>query len=226
MLQYAPARTWNILNYQQKWSYVTDCANVFLTKLVSSFEIQIVSININYVQASFFLVLVVSKWLARFSTICMRDGFVSFIVNNMFKSASCCRWVIKCFTQCMVLYCILCSKINLKYFFYEVIKSKAWIYSYCVCCSSLFVALFFFTMGVSSKLGHSHASGGFSRVCRVSLVCLTIEDCIYRAPGSCSVKIACVWKCTKNGLKSPLVAPGGLRCSWRSSWLTRCEFTQ
>lgn len=71
------------------------------------------------------LVLVVSKWLARFSTICMRDGFVSFIVNNMFKSASCCRWVIKCFTQCMVLYCILCSKINLKYFFYEVIKSKA-----------------------------------------------------------------------------------------------------
>lgn len=90
-----------------------------------------------------FLVLVVSKWLARFSTICMRDGFVSFIVNNMFKSASCCRWVIKCFTQCMVLYCILCSKINLKYFFYEVIKSKAWIYSYCVCRSSPFVALLF-----------------------------------------------------------------------------------
>lgn len=106
---------------------------MFLTKLVSSFEIQIVSININYVQA-FFLVLVVSKWLARFSTICMRDGFVfvSFIVKNMFKSAACCRWVIKCFTQCMVLDCILCSKINLKYFFYEVIKSKAWIYSYCV----------------------------------------------------------------------------------------------
>lgn len=61
-----------------------------------------------------FLVLVVSKWLARFSTICMRDGF--FYVNNMFKSAN--WWVIKCFTQCMVLYCILCSKINLKYFFY------------------------------------------------------------------------------------------------------------
>lgn len=52
--------------------------------------------------------------------------------------------------------------------------------------------LVIFTMGVSNKLGHSHASGGFSRVCHVSLVCLTIEDCIYRAPGSCSVKIACV----------------------------------
>lgn len=157
-----------------------------------------------------FLVLVVSKWLARFSTICMRDG-VFFTVNNMLKSASCCRWVNKCFTQCMVIYCILCSKINLKYFFYQVIKSKAWIYSFCFC-------LVFFTMGVSDKLGHSRASGGFPHVCHVSLGRLRMQNCIYWAPGSCSVKIACM---QNNGLNSLLVAP--VCAHWNGTSLPEAE---
>lgn len=135
----------------------------------------------------------------------------------MFKSASYCRWVIKCFTQCMVLYCILCSKINLKYFFYEVIKSKAWIYIICFCCFFflpilLLVAWFSFTMGVNNKLGHSHASGGFPHVCHVSLGCVPIQNW---APGSCAEK-------KKQPLVCKTVSTQRGQCSLRHS-PKRCE---
>lgn len=49
-----------------------------LTKLVGSFEIQIRQYLTLFIYVQAFLVLVVSKWLARFSTICMKDGLLFF----------------------------------------------------------------------------------------------------------------------------------------------------
>lgn len=52
-----------------------------LTKLVGSFEIQIRQYLTLFIYVQAFLVLIVSKWLARFSTICMKDGLLFFFFN-------------------------------------------------------------------------------------------------------------------------------------------------
>lgn len=111
MLQYAQALTWVVQSTTKHdlMLLIVLMCELFWPNLLAVLKFRFVSIKIMFKLFFFFLVLVLSNWWARYSTICMKDYFFFHFLSFFFKlSTICYRWVIKCFTQCMVLYCILC----------------------------------------------------------------------------------------------------------------------